>query len=136
MFNFVIILVFLTSIIIITAAWSSRAFTYQNSDSTDANGDCCDFGVFSCGGCDNEFDFCLRSSSTANDGNSNNCPLGRYSTGYSGDDSFTFGTATLASGVPNPMTFSGSVWPVRVLHSMIVESLVICMSVSSLCSCE
>lgn len=94
-----------------------RAFTYRNSRNRDSNGDCCDIGFFSCGGCDNQFVFCLRGSSTPNDGNPNNCPLGRYRTGDIGDDSFTFSTPNLASGVPNPMTFSGSVWPVSVLHN-------------------
>ena len=91
-----------------------RAHTYQNSRSRDSNDACCDIGFFSCGQCDNQFIFCLRGSSTSNDGNPNNCPLGRYSTGEIGDDSFTFGSP-IASGVPNPMTFTGSVWPVSIL---------------------
>ena len=91
-----------------------RAFTYQNNRNRDSNGDCCDFGVFSCGGCDNQFVFCLRDSLTPDDSNPNNCPLGRYETGEIGDDSFTFSTPNLASGVPNPMTFTGSVWPVSI----------------------
>ena len=37
--------------------------------------------------------------------------LGRYSTGEIGDDDFSLRTP-IASGVPNPMTFTGSVWPV------------------------
>ena len=88
-----------------------RAHTYQNSRHRDRNDDCCDIGFFSCGHCDNQFVFCLRGSSTSNDGNPNNCPLGRYSTGEIGDDSFTF-SSPIVNGVPNPMTFSGSVWPV------------------------
>ena len=89
-----------------------RAHTYQNSRHRDSNNDCCDFCLFCCGVCDNQFVFCLRGSSTPNDGDPNNCPLGRYITGEIGDDSFTFSTPNLASGVPNPMTFAGSVWPV------------------------
>jgi hypothetical protein len=88
-----------------------RAHTYRNSRNRDSDDACCDIGFFSCGQCDNQFIFCLRGSSTSNDGNPNNCPLGRYSTGEIGDDSFTF-SSPIASGVPNPMTFSGSVWPV------------------------
>ena len=88
-----------------------RAHTYQNSRHRDSNNDCCDIGFLSCGQCDNQFIFCLRGASTSNDGNPNNCPLGRYSTGEIGDDDFTF-SSPIASGVPNPMTFTGSVWPV------------------------
>ena len=88
-----------------------RAHTYQNSRSEDSNGDCCDRFIFCTGQCENQFVFCLRGSSTSNDGNRNNCPLGRYSTGEIGDDSFTF-SSPITNGVPNPMTFSGSVWPV------------------------
>ena len=85
-----------------------RAHSYRNSDHGESDGGCCDFW---CGQCDNMFVFCLRESSTADDGNPGNCPLGRYSTGDIGDDSFSFSTP-IASGVPNPMTFTGSVWPV------------------------
>ena len=53
---------------------------------------------------------CENHLATSN-GNSNYCPLGRYSTGEIGDDSFTF-RIPIASGVPNPMTFTGSVWPI------------------------
>ena len=86
-----------------------RAHSYKNSGHGDGSGACCD--PF-CGICDNLFVFCLRESSTANDGNPNNCPLGRYNTmEYIEDDSFTF-SSPIASGVPNPMIFTGSVWPV------------------------
>ena len=88
-----------------------RAHTYENSGHRLSNGDCCDISLLECGECDNQFVFCLRGSSISNDGNTNNCPLGRYSTGEIGGDSFTFSTP-IASGVPNPMTFNGSVWPV------------------------
>ena len=91
-----------------------RAYTYRNPDSDESDGGCCDGSFFgSClSECDNQFVFCLRGSSASNDGNTGNCPLGRYSTGDIGDDSFSFSTPNLASGVPNPMTFAGSVWPV------------------------
>ena len=89
-----------------------RAHSYQNSDHLERSGDCCDYAIFTdCGYCDNQFVFCLRGSSTSN-GNSNNCPLGSYSTeGYIEDDSFTFRSPSF-NGVPNPMTFRGNVWPV------------------------
>ena len=93
-----------------------RAHTYTNSDHRDSNGDCCDPG---CGGCDNLFIFCLRRSSTANDGNSNNCPLDKYTTtSHIENDNFTF-SSPIDSDVPNPMTFNGSVWPVS--HTSKVE---------------
>ena len=88
-----------------------RAHSYRNSDHEESDGGCCDPIFWYCGQCDNMFIFCLRGLSTANDGNPGNCPLGRYSTGDIGDDSFSFRTP-IASGVPNPMTFTGSVWPV------------------------
>ena len=88
------------------------AHTYQNSRSRDSNDDCCDALIVCVGECDNQFIFCLRGTSTANDGNTNNCPLGSYCTGEIGDDSFTFSTP-ISNGVPNPMIFSGNIWPVR-----------------------
>ena len=88
-----------------------QAHTYRNSDSRESSGDCCDRFFVCVGQCDNQFIFCLRESSTPNDGNPSNCPLGSYSTGEIGGDSFTF-SSPIASGVPNPMTFTGSVWPV------------------------
>ena len=91
-----------------------RAYSYQNPESKHATGECCEtFAISNCENqCENRFVFCLRGSSVSNDGNTGNCPLGRYSTGHIGDDSFSFSTPNLASGVPNPMTFTGSVWPV------------------------
>ena len=88
-----------------------KAHIYQNSRNRDSNGECCDIGFFTCDECDNQFVFCLRESSTSNDGNPDNCPLGRYSTEKIGGDSFTFGSP-IANGVPNPMTFNGTEWPV------------------------
>ena len=85
-----------------------RAHTY--SGHRDSNSDCCD--VPGCGVCDKLFIFCLRGSSTANDGNSDNCPLGEYTTMlHIENDNFTF-SSPIDSDVPNPMTFNGSVWPV------------------------
>ena len=100
-----------------------RAHTYRNSNHKDSAGYCCDLitrsGCISwlCGGsrgcqCDNYFRFCLRSTGTSHDDNAGNCPLGRYTTREVGDDDFSFGSTSIASGVPNPMTFTGSVWPV------------------------
>ena len=90
------------------------AHTYRNSGSRESSGDCCDRIIFCVGQCDNQFIFCLRHSFTSNDGNPSNCPLGSFSTGEIGDDSFTF-SSPIAAGVPNPMTFTGSVWPVSKL---------------------
>ena len=97
-----------------------RAHSYENIGNRghgDSDGGCCDPV---CGVCDNLFVFCLQESSTANDGGPNVCPLGRYNTVSSiEDDSFTF-SSPIASGVPNPMTFNGSVWPVsHILHKLI-----------------
>lgn len=97
-----------------------RARNYRNNRHKDAAGYCCEIYRRSscdpwwCGycECDNKFTFCLRAASTSRDGNSGNCPLGSHVTGEIGDDSFNFGSTRIASGVPNPMTFQGSVWPV------------------------
>ena len=79
------------------------AVRYSTSDS------CCDFW---CGECDNLFDFCLRGSGTSQDGNIGNCPLGLHRSGSTVDgSSFSFGSSI--GSITNPMTFSGSVWPVR-----------------------
>ncbi len=84
------------------------AHTYTNSGHRDSNSDCCDLD---CGTCDNLFIFCLRGSSTANDGNSDNCPLGKYTTmSHIENDNISFSSSI--DNVPNPITFSGSVWPV------------------------
>lgn len=99
-----------------------QAGSYRNDDHTDAAGICCEIAgrrsncdPWYCPHCecDNRFQFCLRRSGTQRDDNAGNCPLGSYSTGEIGDDSFNFGNPTLARGVPNPMVFTGSVWPVR-----------------------
>lgn len=97
-----------------------RAHNYRNSLHRDSAGTCCEIIATSncdpwwCSGCecDNQFHFCLREANSPQDGNGGYCPLGSYSTGTVGDDSFNFGSTSIASGVPNPMTFHGSVWPV------------------------
>ena len=80
----------------------------------DSGGYCCESYSWCCcsSQCDNRFVFCLRPSGTSQDGNEGNCPLGRYTTGEVGDDDFNFGSSSIASGVPNPLVFTGSVWPV------------------------
>lgn len=104
-----------------------RATSYSNPDHRDANGICCEIAgrtsgcdPWYCGHChcDNRFNFCLRRPGTSRDDNAGNCPLGSYSTGEIGDDSFNFGGSSIASGVPNPMPFSGSVWPVSIRPHM------------------
>ena len=98
-----------------------RAVSYSNPAHRDSAGICCEISgrrsncdPWFCGHCecDNRFDFCLRRPGTPRDDNSGNCPLGSYTTGEVGDDSFNFGTSRIANGVANPMPFSGSVWPV------------------------
>ena len=78
-----------------------EAISYSTTDS------CCD--IF-CGTCDNQFDFCLRYRGTAQDGNTGNCPLGSFRSGEVYGSSFTFSRSI--AGVANPMSFTGSVWPV------------------------
>ena len=84
---------------------NARNYYYDQHDNR------CDVDIFD--ECDNKFKFCLRGSGSARDGNTENCPLGYYSTGEIGDNNFTFGSESIARGVPNPMTFTGTVWPVR-----------------------
>ena len=98
-----------------------RAVSYRNSGEKKSNGfccDCCDTDMDAiCDSspghpCDNTFVFCLRNIETAEDGNTANCPLGRFATpGDVGGDDFSFATP-LDSGVPNPMIFAVNVWPV------------------------
>ena len=64
--------------------------------------------------CDNRFNFCLRNYGTGQDNNANNCPLGSKRTGlvYSDNDYFNFSSSM--GGVSNPMSFTGSSWPVSI----------------------
>ena len=97
---------------------SVRAYRYRNSRHKGSNGDCCDtVGSSNCGWCDhceceNRFKFCMREYGASRDGNEDRCPLGAYSTGVIGDDSFSFGWPQFDDDVPNPMTFSGDMWQV------------------------
>ena len=54
----------------------------------------------------------MREYLASRDGNEDRCPLGAYSTGFIGEDSFSFGWPLIDDDVPNPMTFSGDVWQV------------------------
>ncbi len=69
---------------------------------------CCD--TFNCD-CDNKFFFCLRPYGSSQDDNTGHCPLGSVKTGELADDTFNFRTP-IQSGISNPMSFPGSVWPV------------------------
>ena len=97
-----------------------QAFSYRNDDGTDSDGFCCDGAltpppcsiIFFNDQCDNRFTFCLRSPGTPN--SDTTCPLGFYSTGVVGDDDFFFQTP-ITSSVPNPMVFTGTTWPVRLM---------------------
>ena len=91
---------------------SIRAHSYSNPHHRLADGSGCDVNIFTTNECDSRFTFCLRRHGTNRNGNANNCPLGSYSTGKIGDDAFTFGSSSIASGVPNPMIFRGSIWEV------------------------
>ena len=98
-----------------------RALSYRNTGGKKSSGFCCG-AVFDTdcdsvpGGhpCHNGFVFCLRCIDAAEDENCATCPLAieRYATaGAVGDDDFSFATP-LDSGVPNPMAFTGNIWPV------------------------
>jgi hypothetical protein len=98
-----------------------QAVSYSNPRHRVAGGRCCDrFDFNNCGdinfchycSCDNVFFFCLRRPGTDRDGETGNCPLGSYSLTEPMTDSFYFNTSILGNGVPNPMLFQGSVWPV------------------------
>ena len=103
-----------------TYTLSIRAHRYWNSRHEVADGTCCDKTGRSncdpwwCGHCqcDNRFKFCLRRHGTNRDGNEQNCPLGSYSTGEIGDDSFSFSSPEIDDDVPNPMIFNGDIWQV------------------------
>ena len=54
-----------------------------------------------------------------------------------GDDDFTFGSTSIASGVPNPMTFTGSVWPVSFhVHACCGIILTLVQSCEEIETCE
>ena len=118
-----------------------RAVEYDNNDHKLANGRCCErenrsdrctpWWCYWCE-CDMSFKFCMRPPATAHDDNPGNCDLGRYATGEvsTDDDRFTFSTP-IASGVPNPMTFSGSVWPVSPDRHPDIKSIYI----AAICCC-
>jgi len=97
-----------------------RAHTYRNSVYKDAAGYCCEiYRRYSCNPwwcgscrCDNRFNFCVRNYGTRQDNNAGNCPLGSMRTGvvYNNNDYFNF--PSRMGGVSNPMSFTGSSWPV------------------------
>ena len=91
-----------------------RAHTYQNSESRDSDGVCCESLIPPClADCDNIFNFCLRNAGMARDDDPQNCPLGRFNTVDDvGGDNIIFSSINIATGVPNPMTFRGDIWPV------------------------
>lgn len=97
-----------------------RAHSYRNSEHKESAGYCCEsYDTSGCDPwwclhcqCDNYFKFCLRNTGTTRDDNAGNCPLGSYTTAVVGDDDFSFGSTRISNGVPNPMMFTGSVWPV------------------------
>lgn len=97
-----------------------RAVSYSNPEHRASSGRCCELFRFNrctnhychfCD-CDNRFFFCLRGPTTGQDRNTGNCPLGSYSVEGLESDSFTFDTPSLTAGVPNPLLFPGSIWPV------------------------
>ena len=94
--------------------FSVTAVRYSNPSHRSADGGYCD--TFLHRECENMFKFCLRPYGTGLGSNENNCPLGSYPsnghTEFIGDDFFYFGTSQIANGVPNPMVFTGSEWPV------------------------
>ena len=97
--------------------------SYQNPTSQRADGRCCD-GMGNNkrnNQCDNIFTFCLRNSGHPRDDNTvpENCPLGMYNTGqFEDQDIITFSTPSIdqEADVPNPLVFTGAVWPVSHLN--------------------
>ena len=77
----------------------------------DANGECCECcPLLGCiDNCDNYFIFCKRPHGY--DTSSEECPGGSYQTGDLGGDNVTF-SSPIDSGVPNPLVFTGTSWPV------------------------
>ncbi|CAI8023970.1 hypothetical protein GBAR_LOCUS13974, partial [Geodia barretti] len=84
-----------------------KAHWYNNNGHKLSDGTCCDkSGRSDCDPwwcshceCDNQFKFCLRFHGVSRDGNENSCPLGSHRTGEIGDDSFSFGSTHIGSGV-------------------------------------
>ena len=75
--------------------------------------------------CDNRFKFCADSSSSMS--SDSECSWGSYQTVKLGSNDITFDTPIDSSrGIPNPMKFTGSRWPVSgniYLHAVIHESV-------------
>lgn len=110
-----------------------RAHTYRNSVYKDAAGYCCEiYRTYSCNPwwcgscrCDNRFNFCVRNYGTRQDNNAGNCPLGSMRTGvvYNNNDYFNF--PSRMGGVSNPMSFTGSSWPVSSTISTVTAPFLI-----------
>ena len=76
--------------------------------------------------CDNRFIFCLREFGR-NDSNlsSQSCPYGRNATDhYNNNDNLTFTIGEdFPGGVPNPVVFSGTNWPVSMTYNQVSAPL-------------
>lgn len=112
------------------------AHVYSNPESVISTGYCCDRRYHrndrppNCDDrerCDTGFTFCLRNLGTPHDGNPVRCPLGRYETIEEvGGDYITFSMPFIERpNVPNPLVFTGSVWPVSLILSLCYKYIVI-----------
>jgi len=92
--------------------------TSQRVDRTRSR--CCDgMGDTNCNNqCDNIFVFCLRNSVHSQSDITENCPLGLNKTNqFENSDTIVFSPPFIdeEAGVPNPLVFTGDVWPVSYL---------------------
>lgn len=106
------------------------AHDYSNPDGVTSNGYCCERTryqpphCYTHDTCDSIFTFCLRNLYTPHDGNPVNCPLGRFQTRDEFGENYIIFDASFIErpGIPNPLVFTGSIWPVskmyahRILH--------------------
>ena len=108
-----------------TYTFEARLHLYSNPEWKNGNGDPCDtlcVGDFC--KCDNQFTFCLRPLSSSQDTDAEHCTLGASKTTsvFRNSDGKSFDNVVdLGNGVPNPVLYTGNVWPV---------SLVICIYIA------
>lgn len=101
-----------------------QVLSYKNPTSQradDRRSRCCDgMGDPNCNDqCDNIFVFCLRNSGHSQSDTIENCPLGRYKTNqFENNDAIIFSTSFIdqEANIPNPLVFTGDVWPVSYLY--------------------
>ena len=105
-----------------TYTFEAELHLYSNTESELSNGDPCDticIGDFC--KCDNQFTFCLRPFSSGSENTDiDDCTLGGSKTTmvFQNSDGSSFDEVSdLGNGVPNPVEYAGSSWPVSLYRN-------------------